>query len=61
MLTRQEVLLLVGAMHFVAARAAIAKTLAPNVRIIRIFDICCTIQQTPLYGLLESVIGSSGG
>ena len=58
MLTRQVVLLLVGAVHFVAVRAAITKTLAPYVRIIKIFDVGCTINQTPMNGLLESVLGA---
>ena len=48
-------LLLVGAMHFVAVRAAITKKL---VSIIRIFDIGGTIHQMPMYGLLESVLAA---
>ena len=54
-------LLLVGAVHFVAFRAAITKHLAPYVRIIKNVDICSTIHQTPMYGLLESVLGAKGG
>ena len=60
MLTRQEVLLLVGAMHFVAVVAAIHQKVAPNMRIIKNFDVCGTIHQTPMYLLLESVLGTKG-
>ena len=45
MLTRQEVLLLVGAMHFVVVRAAITKKVSPNVHIIKNFDVGGTINQ----------------
>ena len=61
MLTRQLVLLLVGATHFIAVRAAITKTLAPYVHIIKYFDVGGTIHQTPMYRLLESVLGIKGG
>ena len=61
MLTRQLVLLLVGAVHYVAVRATITKTSAPYMRIIKIFDVCGTIHQTPMYELLESVLGAKGG
>ena len=61
MLIRQEVLLLVGAMHFVAVRAAMTKQLASYVRIHKKFVVCGTIHQTPMYGLLESVLGAKGG
>ena len=60
MLTRQLVLLLVGAMHFVAVRAAITKTLAPYMCIIRNFDVCGTIHQTPMYGLLSPYLAQKG-
>ena len=50
-------LLLVGAMHFVAVRAAITKQLAPYVHIIKNSDVCSTIHQIPMYVLLESVLG----
>ena len=60
MLTRQEVLLLVGVVHFVAVRAAITKQLAPCVCIIKVFDVCGAIHQTPMYGLLESILGAKG-
>ena len=56
MLTRQLVLLLVGAMHFVAVRATITKKGSPNVHIINNFDGGGTIYQMPMYGLLESVL-----
>ena len=56
MLMRQLVSLLVGTMHFVAVRAAITKTLAPYVCIIKNFDVGNTIHQTPIYGLLEFVL-----
>ena len=45
MLTRQEVLLLVGAMHFVVDRAAITKKVSPNMHIIKNFDVGGTIHQ----------------
>ena len=61
MLTRQLVLLLVGAVHYVAVRAAITKTSRPYMRIIKNFDVCGTIHQTPMYGFLESVLGAKGG
>ena len=61
MLTRQADLLLVGAMHYVAVRAAITKTLAPYMQIIKVFDVCGTIHQTPMYVLLETVLGAKGG
>ena len=54
-------LLLVGAVHFVAVRAAITKQLEPYVRIINVFDICGTVHRTPIYGILESVLGAKGG
>ena len=54
-------LLLVGTMHLVAVRAAITKTLAPFARINKAFDLCSTIYKTPMYGLLESVLGAKGG
>ena len=56
MLTRQLVLLLVGAFFFVAVRDAITKTLAPYMRNIKDFDVGGTIYQTPMYGLWESVL-----
>ena len=59
MLTRHQVLLLVGDVHSVAVRAAIAKTLAPYVRIIKNFDVCSTIHQTPMYKLLNSVLDAN--
>ena len=61
MLTRQLVLLLVGAVHYVAVRAAITKMSAPYIRIIKNFDVCGTIHQTPIYGILESVLGAKRG
>ena len=61
MLTRQLVLLLICAVHSVAVRFAIIKTSAPNMRIIKNFDVCGTIHQTPMYGLLESVLGAKRG
>ena len=60
MLTRQLGLLLVGVVHFVAVRATITKTMAPYMQIIKILDVCGTIHQTPMYGLLESVLGAKG-
>ena len=54
-------LFLVGAVHFMAFRAAITKQFAPYVRIIKNFDVCCTIHQTPMYGLLESIFVTKGG
>ena len=53
-------LLLVGAVHFVVVKAAITKTLAPYVCIIKNFDVCGTIHQTSMYGILESVLGAKG-
>ena len=61
MSTRQLVLLLVGAMHYVVVRAAITKTSAPSMRIIKNFGVCGTIHQTPMYRLLESVLGAKRG
>ena len=61
MLTRQLVLLLVGAVHYVAVRAAITKMLGPYVHIIRNFDVCSTVHQTPMFRLLESVLDAKGG
>ena len=61
MLTMQLVLLLVAAMHYLAVRAAITKMLAPYVRIIKNFDVCGTIHQTPMFVLLESVLGTKAG
>ena len=61
MLKRQLVLLLVGVVHYVAVRAAITKTLAPYMQIIKNFDVCGAIHQTPMYGLLEFVLGAKGG
>ena len=58
MLTRQIVLLLVGAMHFVVVRAAIIKQLASYMHIIKIFDVGGTIHQTLMYGLVESVVAA---
>ena len=60
MLKRQLVLLFVGAMRYVAVRAAITQTSAPYMRIIKIFGVCGTIHHTPMYGLLESVLGAKG-
>ena len=54
-------LLLVGAMHFLAVRAPITKWLAPYVHIIQNFDVCGTIHQTTIYRLLESVLGAQRG
>ena len=59
MLTRQEVLLLVGAMHFVVVRAAITKKVSPNMHIIKNFDVGGTIHEFCIYGLLESVPGAN--
>ena len=61
MLTRQLFLLLVGVVHYVAVWAAITKTLAPYMRIIKNFDVCGTIHQTPMYRLLESALGTKRG
>ena len=61
MLTRQLVLLLAGAMHYVVIRAAIIKTLALYLRIIKNFDVCGTIHQNPMCGILEFIIGEKGG
>ena len=61
MLTRQIVLLLVGAMHFVPDRAAIIKQLAPYMYIVKIFDVGGTMHQAPMYGLSESVLDTKGG
>ena len=61
MLTRQLVLLLLGAVHYVVVRAAINKTLASYVRIIKNSDVCGTIHQTRMYRLLESVLGAKRG
>lgn len=61
MLTRQVVLLLVGAMNFVAVRAAITKTLEPYVLIIKNSHVYSTIHQTPMCKLLESILGVKGG
>ena len=52
--------IMVGAVHFVAVRAAIMKTLAPYVRIIEIFDVGGTIHQTHMYRLLESYLVQNG-
>ena len=60
MLMRQLVLLLVGAVHYMVVRSAITKTLVPYVCIIKNFDVCSTIHQTPMYRLLESVLGAKG-
>ena len=61
MSTRRKVLLLVGVVHLVVVRTAITKMLVPYVRIIKIFYVCCTIYQMPMYGLLESVFGVKTG
>ena len=61
MLTRQLVLLLLGAMHFVAVRATIIKTLAPYMWIIKDFHVCGTIHQALMYRLLESVLSTKRG
>ena len=61
MLTRQLVLLLVGAVHYVAVRVAITKMSVPYMRIIKNFAVCGIIYQTPMYGLLESVLDAKGG
>ena len=61
MLTRQLVLLLVGAVHYVAVRTAITKTSAPYMWIIKNSGVCGTIHQTPMYGFLEFVFGAKGG
>ena len=61
MLMRKIVLLLVGVVHFVAVRTAITKTFAPYVRIIKIFDVCGTIHQTPMYKFLEFLLGAKWG
>ena len=58
MLTRQEVLLLIGVVLFVAVGAAITKELAPYMYINKIFDVGGTIHQTRMYGLLEPVLGA---
>ena len=47
MLTRQLVLSLVGAVHSVAVRAAITKTVVPYMWIIKYFDVCGRIHQNP--------------
>ena len=60
MLTRQLVLLSVGAVHYVVVRA-ITEALMPYVCIIKKFDACGTIHQTPMYRLLEFVFGAKGG
>ena len=49
---------MVGVVHFVMVKAAITKMLAPFVRTIKIFDVGGTIHQTPMYRLLESVLGT---
>ena len=54
-------LLLAGVMRFVAVGTAVINTLAPYVRVIKNPDVCSTIDQTPMYGLLESVLGTKGG
>ena len=59
MLTSQIILLLVGAMHFVAVRAAITKKVSSNMHIIKNFDAGGTIHQVCMYGLLESVLGAN--
>ena len=59
MLTRQIALLLVGAMHFVAVRAAITKKVSPTMRIIKNFYVGGIIHQFCMYGLLESVLGAN--
>ena len=51
---------MVGVVYFVAIRATITKTLAPYVRIIKDFDVCGTIHYSPIYGILESVLGAKG-
>ena len=58
MLTRQEFLFLIGAVHFVVVRPTITKTLASYVHIIKNYDVCVTIHQTPMYRLLEFVLGA---
>ena len=60
MLIRELVLLLVGVVHYVAVRTAITKMLAPYMWIIKKFDVFGTIHQTPMYKLLESVVGAKG-
>ena len=60
MLARQEALLLIGVVHFMVIRAAITKTLAPYVHIIKNFDVCNTIHQNSMYELLESVLSVKG-
>ena len=50
--------IIIGAMHFVAVRAATTKMFAPYLHIIKNFDVCSTIHQTPMYRLLESVLGA---
>ena len=61
MLTREEVLLFVSAVYFVMVRATITKMLEPSISIIKIFDVCSTIHQTLMYGLLKSVLGAKRG
>ena len=61
MLTRQVVLSLVGAVHFVAVRATITKKVGPNVRNIKSFDVCGTIHHTSMNRLLDSILGAKGG
>ena len=51
-------LLLVGAIHFVVARTVITQKGSPNVHINKIFDVGGKIHQTPMYGLLESILGA---
>ena len=56
---RHQILLLIGAVHFATVRAAITKILAPYVHIIKYFDVCNTIDQTPIYELFESLLGAN--
>ena len=58
MFTRQEVLLSVGAVHFVVVGTAITEKLAPHVRIIIKTEVCGTIDQTCMYGLLVFILGA---
>ena len=59
MLTRQVVLLLFPAVNLVAVRAAITKTFALYVGIIKDSDVGATIYQASMYRLLESILGAS--
>ena len=61
MFLSQLVLLLVGAMHSAAVRAAITKILEPYVCISTNLDVGGTIHETPMYRLLESILGAKWG